>query len=45
LAVVVVRKLSELKVRKWYHIEISDRSAALENLSDSGDINRGLGEH
>jgi hypothetical protein len=37
--VVVVRKLSELKVMKQYHIEISNRSAALENLNDSEGIN------
>jgi hypothetical protein len=33
-------KLSELEVRKWYQIEISNRFAALENLIDSKDINR-----
>ena len=37
--------LNELEVRKQYQIEISNRFAALENLSDSKDINRGLGEH
>jgi len=35
-----LRKLSELEVRKQYQIEISDRFAALENLSDGEDINR-----
>ena len=34
------RKLNELEVRKKYQIEISNRFAALENLSDSEDINR-----
>jgi len=29
-----------LQVRKQYQIEISNRFAALENLSDSEDINR-----
>jgi hypothetical protein len=35
-----VRKLNELEVRKQYQIKISNRYAALENLSDSEDINR-----
>jgi hypothetical protein len=35
-----LRKLYELEVRKQYQIEISNRFAALENLSDRGDINR-----
>jgi hypothetical protein len=35
-----LRKLNELEVRKQYQIEISNRFAALENLGDSGDINR-----
>ena len=35
-----LRKLYELKVRKQYWYEISNRFAALENLSDDGDINR-----
>jgi hypothetical protein len=34
------RKLNELEVRKWCQIKISNRFAALENLSDSEDINR-----
>ena len=34
------RKLHELMVRKQYQIKISKRFAALENLSDSKDINR-----
>ena len=36
----ILRKLSELMVRKQYHIKMSDRFAALENLNDSEDINR-----
>jgi hypothetical protein len=35
-----LRKLSELEVRKEYQIKISTRSAGLENLNDSEDINR-----
>jgi hypothetical protein len=34
-----IRKLNELDVRK-HQIEVSDRFLALENLSDSEDINR-----
>jgi hypothetical protein len=34
-----LKKLNELKVRKQYQIEISNRSAAWENLSDSENIN------
>jgi len=33
------RKLNELEVRKEYQIEISNRFTALENVSDSEDIN------
>jgi len=33
-------KLSELEVSKQYKLEISNRFTALENLSDSEDINR-----
>jgi hypothetical protein len=33
-------KLDELEVRKQYQIKISNRFAALENVSDSEDINR-----
>jgi hypothetical protein len=33
-----LRKLNELKFRKQYRIKISNRFAALENLSDSEDI-------
>ena len=36
----MLRKLNELEVRKQCQIEISNRFAALENLSDSEDINR-----
>ena len=35
-----VRKVNELEVRKQYQIGISNMFATLENLSDSGDINR-----
>jgi hypothetical protein len=36
-----LRKANELEVRKLYQIEITNRFAALENLSDGEDINRG----
>jgi hypothetical protein len=35
-----LRKLNELEIKKQYQINISNRFAALENLSDSKDINR-----
>jgi hypothetical protein len=35
-----LRKVNELEVMKKYQIEISDRFAALENLSDRKGINR-----
>jgi len=35
-----LRKLYELDVRKQYQIEITNRFAALENLSDGEDIDR-----
>jgi len=35
-----LRKLNEMEVRIQYQIEITDRFAVLENLSDSEDINR-----
>jgi hypothetical protein len=35
-----VKKLNELEVRKQYKIEVTNRFAALENLSDSEDMNR-----
>jgi len=35
-----LRKFNELEVMKQYQMKISKRSAALENLSDSKDINR-----
>jgi glycine betaine/choline ABC-type transport system substrate-binding protein len=35
-----LRKLNELEVRKQYKIEVTNRFAALENLSDSEDMNR-----
>jgi hypothetical protein len=34
------RKLNELEVRKQYQIKISNKFAALENLSGNKDINR-----
>jgi len=34
------RKLNELEFRKQYQIEISESSAALDNLSDGVEINR-----
>jgi hypothetical protein len=33
-------KLNELEVRRKYHIEIKNRFAALDNFSNSEDINR-----
>ena len=36
-----LRKLNELEVRKQYQIEITNRFAAFENLSNDEDINRG----
>ena len=35
-----LRKLNELEVKKQYQIEITNRFAALGNLSDNEDINR-----
>ena len=35
-----LRKLNDLKVRKQYQIEITNRFAALENVSEDEDINR-----
>jgi len=35
-----IRRLNELEVRKKYQIEITDRFAALETLSDGEEINR-----
>ena len=40
-----VRQLSELEVKKQYQFEITNRFAALENLNESEEVNRGLGEH
>ena len=37
-----LRKLSELEVRKQYHIKMPNLFAALENLNDSENINRVL---
>ena len=35
-----LRKLNHLEVRKQYQIEITNRFAALENVSEDEDINR-----
>ena len=35
-----LRKLRELEVKKQYQIEITNRFATLENLSDDEDINK-----
>jgi hypothetical protein len=35
-----LRKLDDLKVRKQYRLEITNRFAALENVSDGENINR-----
>ena len=35
-----LRKLNEMEVRKQYQVQITNRFAALENLSDCEDINR-----
>ena len=35
-----LRKLKDLEVKKQYQIEITNRFAALGNISDDGDINR-----
>jgi hypothetical protein len=37
-----LRKLNELEVRKQFQIEITNRFAALENLSEDEDISRAL---
>jgi len=37
-----LRKLNELEVRQQYQIEITNRFAALEDVSDGEDINRAL---
>ena len=34
------RKLNDLEVRKRYQIKITNRFAALENISDGKDVNR-----
>jgi hypothetical protein len=38
--VFIMRKLNDLEVRKQYQIEITNRCAALDNLSDGEDISR-----
>jgi hypothetical protein len=35
-----LRRLNDLEIRKQYQIEITNRFAALENVSDEEDINR-----
>jgi hypothetical protein len=35
-----LKKLNEMEVRKQFQIELSNRFAALEDLSDSEEINR-----
>ena len=35
-----MRKLNDLEVRKQYQIEITNRFAALEHVSEDEDINR-----
>jgi hypothetical protein len=35
-----IRKINELEIRKRYEVKISNRFAALENSSNSEDINR-----
>jgi len=35
-----LRKLNEPEVREQYHIEITNRFAALENAKDDEDVNR-----
>jgi hypothetical protein len=37
-----LRELNDMEVGKQFQIEITNRSAALENLSDNEDINRAL---
>ena len=36
-----LRKLNDLEIRKQYQIEITNRFAALEDISEDEDINRG----
>ena len=36
-----LRKLNEVEIRKQYQMEITNRFAALDNLSDDQYINRG----
>jgi hypothetical protein len=35
-----LRKLNEVKGKKQYHVEISNRFKALEDLDTEGDVNR-----
>jgi hypothetical protein len=38
-----LRQLSELEVRKEFHIKFLNRFAAMENVNDSEDINKAWG--
>jgi len=38
-----LRQLSELEVRKQFHIKFLNRFAAMENVNDSEDINKAWG--
>jgi len=40
-----LRKLNEPDVREQYQIQITNRFAALENLSNGKDIDRTMGKH
>jgi hypothetical protein len=35
-----LKKLNEVEGYEWYHFEISNRFAALENLDTEGDVNK-----
>jgi hypothetical protein len=35
-----LKKLSEVEGKERYHVEISNRFAALENLDSEGDVNK-----
>ena len=45
MEIVNLRKLNELYVREQYQIKVSNRLAALENLSDCKDVKYSLGVH
>jgi hypothetical protein len=40
-----LRKLNKLYVREQYHIQVSNRLAALKNLGDCKDVKYSLGAH